>query len=337
MLGLINRGELEGSTEHEFENLTTKVNKLWLKEHNTDGTHKIDIMGVASAQHTHDAADIVSGTLDVARIPDLDAAKITTGTFADARLPAEVAYEDEANVFTQDQTISKFIPVLALDDTAGTAKGRLMALAGQTSLQYNLRWDGSWHSDDATTIGLRIRLEPTTGFVFYASDASATPTPVAKGQLKPDGTFDIEGPLVSASSITERNRSTPMGEWIPYTPTWTVTSGSAPSIGNGSLTAKYTLIGKTAMVWLQLIAGSTTTFGSGGEWIFNLPVSLLNGAAGSVRMTESGVANHVGVVQFTSATSFEIAVDNAIRVTNASPFAWGTNDSLNVSFFYEVA
>lgn len=126
MLGLINRGELEGSTEHELENLTTKINKLWLKEHNTDGTHKIDIMGVASAQHTHDAADIVSGTLDVARIPDLDAAKITTGTFADARLPAEVAYEDEANVFTQDQRINAGLGI----NVAPGATGEIKTSAG---------------------------------------------------------------------------------------------------------------------------------------------------------------------------------------------------------------
>jgi hypothetical protein len=39
-------------------------------------------------------------TLAAADIPSLDAAKITSGTLARARLAAEVAYEDEANVFT---------------------------------------------------------------------------------------------------------------------------------------------------------------------------------------------------------------------------------------------
>lgn len=38
--------------------------------------------------HTHDASDIVSGTLDVARIPSLAASKITSGTFDKARMPA---------------------------------------------------------------------------------------------------------------------------------------------------------------------------------------------------------------------------------------------------------
>lgn len=37
--------------------------------------------------HSHDAADVATGTLADARIPSLDASKTTTGTFADARIP----------------------------------------------------------------------------------------------------------------------------------------------------------------------------------------------------------------------------------------------------------
>ena len=50
-----------------------------------------NIRGDELAQHltagTHPASAIVSGTLDTARIPNLDAAKITTGTFNTARIP----------------------------------------------------------------------------------------------------------------------------------------------------------------------------------------------------------------------------------------------------------
>lgn len=45
-------------------------------------------VGAAEVSHTHAASDIVSGTLDTARIPDLAASKITSGTFNAARLPA---------------------------------------------------------------------------------------------------------------------------------------------------------------------------------------------------------------------------------------------------------
>jgi len=37
--------------------------------------------------HTHNAGDVIAGTLHTDRIPNLDAGKITTGTLADARIP----------------------------------------------------------------------------------------------------------------------------------------------------------------------------------------------------------------------------------------------------------
>jgi hypothetical protein len=44
-------------------------------------------IGAAASSHTHGASDIVSGTLDSARIPNLDATKTTSGTFDIARIP----------------------------------------------------------------------------------------------------------------------------------------------------------------------------------------------------------------------------------------------------------
>ena len=58
------------------------------------GNHTHTKAHITDFAHTHTAADIVSGTLDVARIPDMDTAKITTGTLPAARLP--VATDTEA-------------------------------------------------------------------------------------------------------------------------------------------------------------------------------------------------------------------------------------------------
>jgi hypothetical protein len=87
MFGIINRGELDSVTEHEIENLNSRLKGLWLKEHNDDGTHK---------ELSLDAIPV----LDSAHIPNLDASIITTGTVAEARLPSSIAYEDEANTFS---------------------------------------------------------------------------------------------------------------------------------------------------------------------------------------------------------------------------------------------
>lgn len=45
------------------------------------------LAGKANVSHTHSAADVTSGTLDAARVPNLNASKITSGTLDAARIP----------------------------------------------------------------------------------------------------------------------------------------------------------------------------------------------------------------------------------------------------------
>lgn len=82
---LVNRGSLPQVVEEELEQFSTKLKGLWLVEHNEDGTHNIDPDSLPD--HEHNAADITSGELDAARIPNLDASKIATGTLDAARIP----------------------------------------------------------------------------------------------------------------------------------------------------------------------------------------------------------------------------------------------------------
>jgi alpha-tubulin suppressor-like RCC1 family protein len=58
--------------------------------------------GDGSGLTSLNASALSSGTVPVARVPDLDAAKITTGTLADARLSANVARLDGSPVFSSD-------------------------------------------------------------------------------------------------------------------------------------------------------------------------------------------------------------------------------------------
>lgn len=53
----------------------------------TDSELATALAGKANTTHTHAAADITSGTFDVARIPNHDASKITSGVFDVARIP----------------------------------------------------------------------------------------------------------------------------------------------------------------------------------------------------------------------------------------------------------
>lgn len=64
--------------------------------------------------------------------------------------------------------------------------------------------------------------------------------------------------------------------WQTFAPTWTTTSGSAPSIGNGVLSGRYRQIGNTVQFRIWLSMGSTS---SGGEndWRWALPVAAKSG------------------------------------------------------------
>lgn len=72
----------------------------------------------------HHATHEPGGSDPLAIVP----ASILTGTVAKANLPASIAYEDEANVFTQNQRISKATPDIQLNDTVQPADARLMRI-----------------------------------------------------------------------------------------------------------------------------------------------------------------------------------------------------------------
>ena len=59
------------------------------------------------------------------------------------------------------------------------------------------------------------------------------------------------------------------GTWQSYTVSWTAATTN-PSIGNGTLSGRYTQIGKTVIGSISLTMGSTTTYGTG-AWSFSLP------------------------------------------------------------------
>lgn len=78
------------------------------------------------------------------------------------------------------------------------------------------------------------------------------------------------------------------GAWTSYTPTWTTSGTPGPSVGNGTLTGRYQRIGRTITYHINLIAGSTTAFGTG-TCSFALPV-----AAASSGCTYIGSAHLLG-------------------------------------------
>lgn len=125
-----------------------------------------------------------------------------------------------------------------------------------------------------------------------------------------------------------------------YTPTWT-TTGSAPSIGNGTLSGAYVKVGQLVTVTAKLLAGSSTTFGTG-DWRLTVPF-----ASGSVEACGIGFGDDSGSPTGYPTLAFLDASTSTMEIyrldalwtayTATVPFTWGTGDYLVVTITYRAS
>jgi hypothetical protein len=122
-----------------------------------------------------------------------------------------------------------------------------------------------------------------------------------------------------------------------YAPTWTGAGGN-PAIGNGTLLGRWQRFGRRVHVQIDVLMGSTTTFGSG-AWTFSLPTGIPtpgNGSSiGSVHVLDAGTTNYVGVPTVSTAITC-VTHANAVNVGAASPHAWAVNDRLRIDATYNL-
>lgn len=157
------------------------------------------------------------------------------------------------------------------------------------------------------------------------------------------GTLQHDVKLASGKYVYTDGNSTADGVWTSYTPTWGNT-GTANTLGNGSITGKWThLGGKTYRVKIALSWGSTTASGSG-AWTFTLPFTAAtliatNENVGSGMLTDASAGQYAAVVGlFTTSTVAPYNTDALTNgVTATVPFAWTDTDQLSLSFTYEAA
>jgi hypothetical protein len=139
---------------------------------------------------------------------------------------------------------------------------------------------------------------------------------------------------INASIAT---KLTTPGAWTPYTTTWSAVT-TQPVLGNGTLTARYQLIGKTVNWMIQLNMGTTTTYGAG-LWGFSLPLLPRNHQpVGQVRCFDASAStNIIGVAAaHTASVDLMRLLSTAGTVSPAVPFTWANLDILSMSGSYET-
>lgn len=121
-----------------------------------------------------------------------------------------------------------------------------------------------------------------------------------------------------------------------YTPSWTST-GSAPSVGNGTLAGSYIQIGKLVIASFALTCGGTTGYGTG-NYSFSLPVAALSGR----EMSGQGIAQNTGGANASNiiwrASGDVILAQLAFaQMSPTSPITLASGSTVNATIVYLAA
>ena len=154
-------------------------------------------------------------------------------------------------------------------------------------------------------------------------------------------------PFVSGEDLSAAKLNAAVGAaWVNYTPVWSATT-SPPSVGNGSLVGRWTKIGSTVHVRINLIFGSTTNIGSG-VYDFSLPETAAAAAGGvasaggpiwvgSAYALDAGTADRAGVTRImSSATTMRVGTEVGGQPWGHNfPLTWAVNDIISLCATYE--
>lgn len=153
-----------------------------------------------------------------------------------------------------------------------------------------------------------------------------------------------ETPTAATFNLHIRDNFKAIGDaWTAYTPTWTATT-TDPVIGNGTINGKYMAAGKLIHARIVIVAGSTTTFGTGGGYRFGLPVAthaditswtpigqaILQDVSASARYAYT-------VMGVTSGAQVAAVIDDAgAQIGETTPFTFANTDVIRLDVCYEA-
>lgn len=155
----------------------------------------------------------------------------------------------------------------------------------------------------------------------------------------------IAGSKLADASVTNAKLATgsgqPGGAWTSYTPTFANTT-----LGNGTVTGAYILIGKTVHFRARFVLGTTSAVASGPT--VSLPVTsvalTVDTPLGIAIVLDGGIADYPGTLYWASTTTASPQVTNAAAtygvsngITATVPITFGSTDNLYVQGTYEAA
>lgn len=179
-----------------------------------------------------------------------------------------------------------------------------------------------------------------TGSTYYVSATAGAITTTAPANARTVGTADSTTSIVLFPALPSADAGTP----VPYTPSWTNT-GTANTLGNGTITGDYTIRGKVCFFRIALTFGSTTTSGNG-NWLFTVPFSMDSSSSQSSALNVQVYAGDSSTGSFYAGGSLRNTATTLLPATSASPivaftvnvpFIWAVSDFVLVSGYCVLA
>lgn len=215
--------------------------------------------------------------------------------------------------------------VNAIDSSLAELKG---GTTGQVlSKTSNTDMDFTWVAQDDSN-AIQNAIVDAKGDLIAAT-ANDTPARLAVGA----------NDLVLTAASGEATGLKYTGGYTSWTPTW-----SGLTVGNGTVTARYTQVGKTVRFDMQLLFGSTTSITTSYP-SFTLPVALAKTSvqcagfwidSGTAKYFNSYYLDNANLVFFIT-TNVAGTYPSEAGISPTVPFTWTTNDIAVVSGSYEVA
>lgn len=154
------------------------------------------------------------------------------------------------------------------------------------------------------------------------------------------GQFDVD----ATGNVTQAGNMI-MGAWTTFVPTWTASSVN-PTLGNGTLTSRWSRVGRT-IHWIGSLTAGTTTSGGTGFWSMSLPVTAATNSVTSIGPADYvnvGDNEYVGLIEIQSGGTtggFIVKTStnstSTANVSNSVPVATSQNTRLLWDVVYESA
>jgi hypothetical protein len=211
----------------------------------------------------------------------------------------------------------------SLVDLKGGTTGQVLAKASGTDMDF------SWVAQDDSN-AIQNAIVDAKGDLIGAT-AADTPARLAVGTNGQVLTADS----TAATGLAWATPSSGGGTWTDFTPTYTDLT-----VGNGTVTARYSKTGNLVTVYFRFVLGSTSSTGVNPVVILPSPIVPLYRFAMTGIWFDSGVQAYVGSFGTDGANvnCEGIGTSGSFAQTGAGrPFTLGTNDWLQFTGTYEVA